>query len=68
MVPTAPNSHKDGAVMRHRSARCHSALLALGVAVVVASCTKLTESPFTEVTDQNFNPTAKDIASLIAPI
>ncbi|MBX6332424.1 MAG: RagB/SusD family nutrient uptake outer membrane protein [Gemmatimonadaceae bacterium] len=53
--------------MRHRYARCRSALFALGLAVVVASCTNLTESPFTEVTDQNFKPTGKDMASLIAP-
>lgn len=43
------------------------ALLGLGMALPVASCTDLTEVPYTEVTDANFNPTAKDLASLIAP-
>ncbi|MEP6492049.1 MAG: RagB/SusD family nutrient uptake outer membrane protein [bacterium] len=32
-----------------------------------ASCTDLSETPFTEVTQANFKPTATDLAALIAP-
>src|SRR5678816_158474 len=32
-----------------------------------ASCTNLSETPFTEVTQANFKPTAADLAALIAP-
>lgn len=42
------------------------ALLCLGLLSATA-CRDLTEVPYTEVTDQNFKPTAKDIGSLIAP-
>ena len=49
---------------------CQS-FLAVGVIAVVAagavSCTDLTETPYTEVTQANFNPTATDLAALIAP-
>ncbi len=43
------------------------ALVALGLAAAAISCTDLTEVPYTEVTDQNFKPTSKDIGSIIAP-
>jgi hypothetical protein len=43
------------------------ALLCLGLTIGSAACHDLTEVPYTQVTDQNFKPTAKDIGSLIAP-
>lgn len=46
--------------------KCAPALLCLGLLAATA-CHDLTEVPFTQVTEQNFNPTAKDIGSLIAP-
>lgn len=39
----------------------------LGLIVFVASCTDLTETPYEEVTEENFNPTGDDIGALIAP-
>ena len=53
--------------MRHHYTRHFSLLLGLGVALTTVSCTDLTEVPYTEVTGANFNPTAKDLASLIGP-
>jgi hypothetical protein len=53
--------------MRHNSSKYALALLSLGMALVVASCTDLTETPYDEVTASNFHPTAQDLASLIAP-
>jgi len=44
-----------------------SATLAVIASFGLASCRDLTETPFTEVTQQNFNPTAADLASLMAP-
>lgn len=32
------------------------------------ACTDLTETPYDQVTDANFNPTAADIANLMAPV
>ena len=46
--------------------KCASALLGLGLLAAVA-CHDLTEVPYTEVTDQNYKPTAKDLGSVIAP-
>ena len=37
------------------------------LALVLASCTDLTEVPYSEVTEGNFKPTNRDIGSLIAP-
>lgn len=52
--------------MKHSAGR--ATILALGLlAFATVSCTDLTESPYGEVTEENFNPTAKDLASLIAP-
>jgi hypothetical protein len=31
------------------------------------ACTDLTETPYTEITEANFNPTASDLAALMAP-
>lgn len=42
-------------------------LLVLGVMLVTASCTDLTEVPYAEVTEENFEPTGDDIGALIAP-
>jgi hypothetical protein len=53
--------------MRFHYRKCLPVLLALGMGFVAASCTDLTEVPYTEVTDANFNPTAKDVASLFGP-
>ncbi len=52
--------------MTHTISKC-VASLALVAALGTSSCTDLTEAPFTEVTAANFNPTASDLASLIAP-
>jgi starch-binding outer membrane protein, SusD/RagB family len=43
------------------------ALVAAGVALGSAACTDLTETPYTEITEANFNPTASDLAALMAP-
>lgn len=52
--------------MLRSSAR--AALLAVGtLAFAAVSCTDLTEVPYDEVTEENFRPTGKDIASLMAP-
>jgi len=53
--------------MRH-----HISKLAATVAVAVAvlggvSCTDLAETPYTEITEANFKPTAADLASLVGP-
>lgn len=53
--------------MRKNYSKYALVLLGLGLAFTSAACTDLTETPYTEVTDANFNPTAKDIASLMAP-
>jgi len=45
-----------------------SATLAAGIVVLQnASCTDLTETPYNQVTQANFHPTAADLAALIAP-
>jgi len=44
-----------------------SAVLAVGALVASSSCTDLTETPYTEITQANFNPTAADLAALMAP-
>ena len=43
------------------------ALLAVGVTLGSVACTDLTETPYTEITEANFNPTASDLAALMAP-
>lgn len=42
------------------------ALLTAGL-VTFGACTDLTETPYTEITEANFNPTASDLAALMAP-
>jgi hypothetical protein len=44
------------------------ALVGCGLLGGVMSCTDLTEHPYNQVTQANFNPTAQDIGSLIAPV
>ena len=43
------------------------AIAVLGATLGTVSCTDLTEAPFTEITEANFNPTPSDLASIIAP-
>ena len=43
------------------------ALVAVGLALGSGACTDLTETPYTEITEANFNPTASDLAALMAP-
>lgn len=42
-------------------------LLFLGMVVLTVSCTDLTETPYEEITQENFKPEGGDIASLMAP-
>ena len=62
-VPSAQRTHVP---MTRTFSKCF-AVLAVIAALGTGSCTDLTETPFTEVTAANFNPTASDLASLIAP-
>lgn len=52
--------------MKHLAARLLPVLIA-GATLVAASCTDLTETPYAEITDENFKPTADDIGALMAP-
>lgn len=51
--------------MRTFISKLTAALAAAAVALGGAGCTDLSESPYTEITEANFNPTARDVASLI---
>ena len=54
--------------MRFLNSRSAPVLLcAAALTVGGAACHDLTEVPYTQVTDANFHPTAKDLGSLIAP-
>jgi starch-binding outer membrane protein, SusD/RagB family len=53
--------------MRHIISKLSVTLVAAGAVIGNTSCTDLTETPYTEVTEANFNPTAADLATLIAP-
>jgi starch-binding outer membrane protein, SusD/RagB family len=53
--------------MRHTLTKCAAGLAVLGMALGGASCTDLTETPYTEITEANFKPTAADLAALMAP-
>src|SRR5690242_19916203 len=44
-----------------------SAVFAIGALVAGSSCTDLTETPYTEITQANFHPTTADLAALMAP-
>lgn len=43
-------------------------VLALVALVGATACTDLTEVPFEEITEANFNPTASDVAALMGPV
>src|ERR1700738_1468961 len=53
--------------MRVRNSSVAPVLLTVALMVGSAACHDLTEVPYTQVTDANFKPTAKDLGSLIAP-
>ncbi len=54
--------------MRHIFSK-YVPMFALTVSLLgTASCTDLTESVYTEITDANFNPTAGDLVALIGPV
>lgn len=53
--------------MKYPLARYAAALLILPALLGTASCTDLTEAPFNEITEANFNPTANDLATMMAP-
>jgi hypothetical protein len=40
----------------------------LALVIVIASCTDLSETPYSEITANNFTPTENDIVSLVAPV
>jgi hypothetical protein len=50
--------------MKRLFVKCLAGLAVLGA----LGCTDLTEVPFTEITEANFNPTANDIPNLIGPV
>jgi hypothetical protein len=52
--------------MRHLVSKLPLALVVIA-ALGSGSCTDLTETPYTEVTQANFKPTTADLAALIAP-
>jgi hypothetical protein len=52
--------------MRQTLAR-YATLVVVGTALGGAGCTDLTETPYTEITENNFKPTAADLAALMAP-
>lgn len=43
-------------------------VLILFVIAMGVSCTDLTETPYNEVTEENFNPTERDIPRVVAPV
>jgi hypothetical protein len=53
--------------MRHLFSKLSVSAALVGVTLAGAGCRDLTETPFTEVTEANFRPTAADLAALIAP-
>jgi hypothetical protein len=53
--------------MRYSLSKYLPALALCGVMFGSISCTDLTETPFNQVTEENFNPTAADLAALMAP-
>lgn len=48
--------------------RSLSFLLLAGTVIFTVSCTDLSENPYSEITQANFNPTTKDIPNLVAPV
>jgi starch-binding outer membrane protein, SusD/RagB family len=53
--------------MTHALSKYVPALALLGGLLGTVACTDLTEVPFTEITESNFNPTESDLASIVAP-
>jgi hypothetical protein len=53
--------------MRHLFSKLSVSAALVGATLAGAGCKDLTETPFTEVTEANFKPTAADLAALIAP-
>jgi starch-binding outer membrane protein, SusD/RagB family len=54
-------------MMRYFNSKASAALVVALATFAGAGCTDLTESPYNEVTQANFNPTAADLAALMAP-
>lgn len=48
--------------------RSLSLFLLAGIAIATVSCTDLSEDPFSEITEENFNPSEEDIPNLVAPV
>jgi hypothetical protein len=53
--------------MKYVLAKCRPVLVLLATSVAVGACTDLTETPFTEITEANFDPKPSDLAAMIAP-
>jgi SusD family. len=53
--------------MRNILSKLSTVIAAGAVLCVGTSCTDLTETPYTEITQANFHPTAADLAALMAP-
>ncbi|MEX0907069.1 MAG: RagB/SusD family nutrient uptake outer membrane protein, partial [Gemmatimonadota bacterium] len=54
--------------MRYYLSKCVPVLALAGTVLGTASCTDLTETVFTEITDANFSPTAADLVALVGPV
>jgi hypothetical protein len=73
MTRTDDSLARGSATMQPASLRPNARRRLLAILAVVGttigglSCTDLTETPFNEVTQANFNPTAADLAALIGP-
>src|SRR5688572_17271143 len=52
--------------MRHFGTK-YLPVVALATMLGSTACTDLTETPFTEITEANFQPTEGDLAAMIAP-
>lgn len=53
--------------MKSMSSKRLAAFALLGATMAAPACTDLTETPYAEITEANFNPTAGDLAALMAP-
>lgn len=54
--------------MRHSLAKYVPAAALFATTLGATACTDLTEVPYTEITEANFNPTDADLAAMIAPV
>jgi starch-binding outer membrane protein, SusD/RagB family len=68
ILRSGERSTGDRNVMKPRCSRYAWAFALFGAALVGSSCTDMTETPFTEITEANFKPTASDLAAMIAPV